>query len=92
MDSPGLGSEKHKRHWRPFVQIKDKWVSLIQTSCVPIFGKAHPKQKSGYYYYHPCPQIQTHRPQIINDLEDIYNRVVRHLEINISEDEIHGTI
>jgi hypothetical protein len=88
----GWGVKKHKRHWHPFVQIKDKWVTLIQTSGVPCFGKAHPKQKSGYYYYHPCPQIPTHRPQIINDLEEIYNRDVRHLKINNSEDEIHGTI
>jgi hypothetical protein len=78
----GWGVKKHKKHWQPFVQIKDKWDCLIHTSGVPNFGKAHPKQKLGYYYYHPCPQIPTHRAQIIDDLEVIYNRDVRHLEPN----------
>lgn len=75
----GWGVKKHKRDWHPLVQLKEQWVSLIQTSGVLCFGKAHPKQKSGYYYYHPCPQIPTQRPQIINDLEEIYNRDIRRL-------------
>jgi len=79
----GWGVKKHKRHWHPFIQIKEQWVSLIQASGVPCFGKEPPKQKSGYYYYHPCPQIPTQRPQIINDLVEIYNRDVSFRLYNI---------
>ncbi|MBS5913803.1 MAG: DUF1643 domain-containing protein [Paenibacillus macerans] len=68
----GWGVKPHKRHWHPLAQIKEHWLSLIQASGVPHFGKPHPTRKSGYYYYHPCPQIPNQRPLIIDDLYELY--------------------
>ncbi|MGZ7443479.1 hypothetical protein [Paenibacillus sp. TH7-28] len=72
----GWGVKPHKRHWQPLVQIKEQWFSLIQTSGILSFGKPHPTRKSGYYYYHPCPQIPKQRPFIIDDLHELYQRTV----------------
>lgn len=75
----GWGVKRHRKEWIPLVQIKEKWISLIRTSNVPYFGKPHPKQQTGFYYYHPCPQIPTLRPQIIDELQDLFNQNVRPL-------------
>lgn len=68
----GWGVKKHKKTWNHLGQIKNEWNSIIERANIPFFGKQHPTQKSGLYYYHPCPQIPTQRPSILNELQNIY--------------------
>jgi hypothetical protein len=62
---------KQNPNWKNLEQIKGMWVSLINESKVPAFGKKH---KDSNNYYHPCPLIPTRRPGMLADLIAIYKQ------------------
>lgn len=66
----GWGVEQNP-NWINLEQIKAMWMSLIDESKVPTFGKKH---KDSNNYYHPCPLIPTRRPGMLADLISIYKQ------------------
>lgn len=65
----------HRRGWRNLREIKDFWLQQIETSGIPKFGKMN---RNGDYY-HPCPQIASERPIMLDELFNQYNKVIKPL-------------
>ncbi|WP_347549028.1 hypothetical protein ABFG93_16085 [Pseudalkalibacillus hwajinpoensis] len=63
---------KPKNKWTNLQVIRDDWIKLINESGIPIFGKKHESSKN---YYHVCPQKQSDRQIIVNQIVENYNSI-----------------
>ncbi|GGL51551.1 DUF1643 domain-containing protein [Sporolactobacillus putidus] len=65
----------HRRGWRHLREIKDLWLQQIEASGIPKFGKMN---KNGDYY-HPCPQVVSERPIMLDELFNQYSKAIKPL-------------